>query len=289
MYKCYNTDTTLIDTCKSKIMERVAPIFLPDKFLARLTSELDEDTVTAIILHGSYARGEALPPYSDVDLVRVIQDSADHSEAKRFVYREGYLLSISSRPLSVYRKRFTQPEKAIFAIPGVREAHILLDKHGEFQKLQQEAWEWTWEPLQAAANVYVSQLMVEQTEIVLKALRALILHDMIALADMMLDLFSATTEAIAVQHGVLVRSGNTYFHQVQEAVGQQSTWTYYHLRAAGIISQAALSAEERGKETLYLYQETAQLLKPSISFEHWEIVAQTIQLLKDVLAQKEIR
>jgi predicted nucleotidyltransferase len=261
---------------------------LSDEFLAKLIVELDSETVRAIILHGSYARGNALPLYSDVDLVRIVQESPAHLEQKRFIYRDGYLLSISSKPLSVYQRQFTQPEKAIFVVPSVREARILLDKDEGFRTLQQEACAWTWEPLQAAAGAYVSQLMVEQTEIVFKALRALILHDLVALADMMLDLFSAATEAIAVHRGVLVRSGNTYFHQVQEAAGQQSTWTYHHLRAAGITSQAALSAEERGKETLYLYQETAQLLKPSITFEHWETIAQTIQTLKDVLSLKEI-
>ncbi len=259
-------------------------IFLSDEFLARRIVELNSETVRAIILHGSYARGDALSIYSDIDLVRIVQESPVHLEQRRFIYRNGYLLSISSRPLSVYRERFAQPEKAIFAIPGVREARILLDKDGGFRELQQEATAWVWEPLQTAADGYASQLMVEQTEIVLKTLRALILHDAIALSDMLLDLFSAVTEAVAVQHGVLVRSGNTYFHQVQEAAGQQSTWTNHHLRAAGIIPQAALSIEDRGKEALYLYRETAHMLRSSLSFEHWETIAQTIQALKDALS-----
>src|SRR5690348_2967982 len=107
-------------------------LLLSDEFLARLIVELDSETVRAIILHGSYARGDALPPYSDIDLVRIVQEAPAHLDQKRFLYRDGYLLSISSRPLSVYRKRFAQPEKAIFAVPGVREALILLDKDGGF-------------------------------------------------------------------------------------------------------------------------------------------------------------
>ncbi len=43
--------------------------FLSSEFLSQLTSELDDGTVTAIILHGSYAHGDAMPPYSDIDLI----------------------------------------------------------------------------------------------------------------------------------------------------------------------------------------------------------------------------
>ena len=34
---------------------------LPNEFLAKLLSEIDDDTVTTIILHGSYARVMLLP------------------------------------------------------------------------------------------------------------------------------------------------------------------------------------------------------------------------------------
>ncbi len=275
--------------CKGKGMERsiTPPHFLPDEFLTRLVTELDEDTVTAIVLHGSYARGEGLPLYSDVDLVRVLQEQVDYREEKRFFYREGYLLSVSSRPLSLYRKRFTQPERAIFVIPGVREARILLDKHGEFQKLQQEAWNWTWEPLQAVADAYASQLMVEQTEIALKLLRSLRLQDLVALSEMILDLFAAVTDAMAVQRGMLVRSGNTYFRQVQEGVGLQSVWTFYHARIAGVAAHP-LPLQERGREMLCLYRETAHLLKPYLSVEHWTVIEQTLQTVERTLSEKEI-
>ena len=226
---------------------------LSDEFLKKLVVDLNDNSVQAIILHGSYARGDARPPYSDIDLVRIVQESFPHPEHKRFLYRDGYLLSIASRPLSAYRKRFARPEKAIFAVPGVREARILLDKDGSFKTLQEEAWAWTWAPLQVAADAYASQLMVEQTEIVLKTLRALILHDLVALADMTLDLFSAVTEAVAVQRGVLVESGNTYFHQVQKTIGVQSLWTQYHLRAAGITSHPPPPRLKRGGRKRFIF------------------------------------
>lgn len=262
---------------------------LSGEFLSTLVSDLDSETVTALILHGSYARGEAIVPYSDVDLVRIVQETPKRIEHKQFLYRNGYLISISTRPISVYRERFFVPEKAIFTVPGVREARILLDKDGAFQILQKEAQLWRWEPLQARADEYAGQLLVGQTEIVLKILRALMLHDAVALSDMILDLLAAVTEAIAVQHGVLVLSGNTYFHQVQESVGHDSMWTHYHLYTAGITNRdsSAPSIEERGRTALYLYRETAQLLQPSLLSQYWEVIAQLLRMIEQASLNKE--
>jgi predicted nucleotidyltransferase len=264
---------------------------LSEAFLTRLINELDDEFVTAIMLHGSYARGEAIPPYSDVDLVRVIRENASSTTPKkRYVWREEYLISISSRPISVYREWFATPERAIFVVPGVQEARILLDKDGAFSALQQEAKVFQWMPLQSAANSYASQLLLEQTEIALKSLRALSLQDVVALSDMTLDLFSAVTEAIAVQRGVFIVSGNTYFHQVQEAVGQNSLWTYYHRLAAGTASNSEFnfSMKERGIAALRLYQETARLLQPFVSSDGWEVIEEVLKVIEHALADKQI-
>lgn len=260
---------------------------LPHEFLARLVAELDDETVRAIIVHGSYVRGEAIVPYSDIDIVRILYEEPEYVEHKQFLYRDEHFVSVSSRPLSLYRERFTRPEKAIFVLPGIREAQILLEKDDAFRTLQQEALSWSWEPLQAAANTYASQLLVEQTEIVLKTLRALHLHDSVALADMLLDLFSAVTEAVAVQRGVFIRSGNTYFHQVQEAMGHQSLWTQYHLRAAG-IDPISTTIRKRGEAVLLLYKETAGLLQSDIPEDNWDLISHALCLIEQTFSQKEV-
>jgi hypothetical protein len=61
------------------------PVTLSDEFLARLIAELDDKTVRAIILHGSYAPGDAVPPYSDIDLVRIVFETPKIHEHKRFL------------------------------------------------------------------------------------------------------------------------------------------------------------------------------------------------------------
>ncbi|HZO73647.1 MAG TPA: hypothetical protein VFB60_15710 [Ktedonobacteraceae bacterium] len=70
--------------------------FLPDKFLSRLVTEIDDETVRALILRGSYARGDAVPPHSDVDLTRIIQEAAGYHQPKYYIWRDGYAISVST-------------------------------------------------------------------------------------------------------------------------------------------------------------------------------------------------
>jgi hypothetical protein len=237
-------------------------------------------------LHGSYARGDAFPPYSDVDIVRIIQENSPLPRNKQYIWHHGYLVSFSSRPLSVYRQWFATPEEAIFRICGVQEARILLEKDTSFRTFQQEIRDFQWEPLQEAANTYASQLLLEQIEMVFHLQRARALNDNIALMDMTLELFSASTDAMAVQRGVLVRSGNTYYHQVQQSVGTGTPWTQYHNQAAGIDPTIVPSIENRSIAALALYQETVRLLQPYLSAEHWKTIEPLLSTI-DKMIRKE--
>ena len=61
------------------------------------------------------------------------------------------------------------PERAIFVVPSVREARILLDKEGAFCALQHEAKVWTWEPLQADANYFASNVNIAAANLSISA------------------------------------------------------------------------------------------------------------------------
>lgn len=267
-------------------MENAKGIFLSEEFLTQLATELNEETVTAIILHGSYARGDALPPYSDIDLVRITEETSPLPRKKRYIWRNGYLISFSSRPLSIYREWFAAPEEAIFRVRGVQEARILLEKDSGFRTFQQEAMAFRWEPLQEKANAYASQLLLEQTEMVLHLQRAQALNDTIALMDMTLELFSGSTDAMAVQRGVLVKSGNTYYHQVQQSVGADTAWTRYHNQAAGIDPATVPSIEKRSIAALALYRETIQFLQPYLVPEHWQVIEPLLSILHQMLRKE---
>ncbi len=262
-------------------------VALSREFLSKLVAELDDETVRAIILRGSYARGDAISPYSDIDLTRIIQETAGHNLPKRFFWSDGYLVSVSTHSCAAYRERFSRPEQAIFVVTGIREARVLLDKDGAFDALQQEALAFQWEPLQAAANAYTGQKMVELTEIILRTLKVLRLPDEVLLSKMLLDILTDITETVAIQQGLLL-VGQNYYHQVQETMGRDSSWTHYQRLAAGIRANTVLppSLSERGIAALHLYQETFHLLQPSLSTEHKEAIAPLVDLIANTLAHE---
>ncbi len=262
--------------------------FLSDEFLSLLVDELNTENVTALALVGSYAHGDATP-YSDIDMLCFVHEAPERT--RRYVYRDGRLIGISTRTIAQYRKRFTVPEEAIFVVPSIRDARVLLDKEGALAALQREAQAWTWEPLQASANYYAGEVMMIQTESVHKILRALLVHDELALAEMVILLFSAITDAVTVQRGILATSGNTYFRQVQETVGQDSTWTQYHKVLVGVeidTIPAATSLEARGIAALRLYQETVQFLRPHLNPMHREVIEHSLIVIENALQANKL-
>jgi hypothetical protein len=254
---------------------------LHDVFLSKLVTEFDETTVTAMVLVGSYARG-------DVDMIRFVYDMQEQAQQKLYTYRDGRLIGLVTRTLSQYREWFTLPQHALFVVPSIREARILLDKEGAFSRLQQEAHSFAWEPLQVAANAYASTIMMEYTEYVHKILRALLLGDELALSEMILDLLAAVTDAVTVQRGILATSGNTYFRQVQESIGLESAWTRYHRFISGIgnMSRGTASIEASGVAALRLYKETAQLLRSALVSPNREVIEQTVLVIDHALSSE---
>src|SRR2546426_1188610 len=112
-----------------------------------------------------------------------------------------------------------------------------------------------WGPLQEAANSYVSFGMMLAAEQVHKILSEIFKSDDLALSYAVSKLLSWLTEAVAVQHGVLVKNDSTYYRQVQEVAGLGSEWTRYHRLAAGVDAAPGddRAVKTRGIATLCLY------------------------------------
>lgn len=259
---------------------------LPSEFLTKLLTQWDDDTVTAIILHGSYARGDARPPYSDVDVVRITRETPERVQQKRFLWYEGYLLNLSSRPLSIYQEWLMIPQEAIFRISTIRDAQILLDKDGAFRVFQQQTCEnWRWEPLQMAANAYAGQLLSQLSEVILRTLGAVQFHRTIMLIERIyLHILPGVTEAVSVQRGI-VATGNNYLRQIQEHVGLDSVWTQSYREAVVVLSDehTSLSLEQRGIAALRLYQETVRLLGPHLLPDHLQTIEPLMGMIDQIL------
>lgn len=254
-----------------------------DEFLHSCVAEMDEGCVTAIILGGSQARGDATR-YSDVDFMRLVKTPED-VKPKRYMYREGRLVSIGTRTIAKYRASMQDPESAIFVVPSMREARILLDKDGEFARFQQEARSFTWEPLQELANEQAGTLLMLFSEYAHKILGSMLVRDEIALASAVNELLYQMTLAMAIQRGVLIESGNSYFRQVEHSVSFGSAWTRYHLVVAGleqVVSQRS-NIEERAIAALRLYQETLVIMRDALQPMHREVAEQTSRIIEEAL------
>jgi predicted nucleotidyltransferase len=252
---------------------------LSDEFLNTLAAELDNDGIAGIILGGSHARGDATA-YSDVDIACFVHDESKQRK-KRFMYRDGYLVSIGTKTIAAVRADMLKPNIAIWVVPGLSNCRILLDKDGLVGRLLRDIEAFTWEPLQEAADNYASFTIMMLAEMVHKILsEALLKRDDLAVSYAASKLFSGLTEAVAVQRGVLVKSDNTYYRQVQEAAGPDSAWTRYHRLAAGVDAGPAEATPvmARGVAALRLYGETVKLLKSSMDPAHLEVAEQAMRV-----------
>ena len=255
-----------------------------NEFLHARVEEMDEECVTAIILGGSQARGDATR-YSDVDFMRFVR-SAEDVRPKRYVYRDGRLVSIGTRTIEKYRAGLQDPEAVIFVVPSMREACILLDKEGEFARFQQEVRAFTWEPLQKRANEQAGTFLMLFSEYAHKVLGSLLMRDELALAAAVNELLYQMTLAVAIQRGVLIESGNSYFRQVEHSVGFGSSWTRYHLIVAGLEQTTTDKSfiEERALAALRLYQETLAIMRDALLPIHREVAEQTSQIIEEALS-----
>lgn len=253
---------------------------LSEAALQSLVAEIDSDDVTAIILGGSYARGEATA-YSDVDFLRLVREESQR-QPKRYFYRDGYLISVPTRTIASYRQSITKPEQAIWVVPSMRECKILLDKEGAFSAFQQSLASFRWETLQQEANIYASTRLMLFTEYVHKALSTLLGKNALALAQASEELLYVLTEALAVQRGILMQSGNSYYAQVQEVAGLDSAWTRYHrmLLCLEPLPAHLSPVEARGIAALQLYQETARLLYTALQPLDRDVIEQAIQVIE---------
>ena len=250
--------------------------------------EIADAATVGVLLTGSHARGDATR-YSDVDLLRFVADLPPE-EAGRYtlLHRGGWLVSVSTTTIAAKRAELARPETAIWAVPGLRQARILLDPDAALAALHREAMAFEWAPLQDAANAYASYTVMGDAEEVHKILAALARGDESATLYGTLGLVLGLARAVAVQRGLLIQTENAYFRQVQEAVGPGSAWTRYFRLAAGFdASRSAGSAEparERGLAALGLYRETVTLLRPILRPAHHDVIQATLAAIHECAA-----
>lgn len=254
---------------------------LSDSFLQSLVARIDTPNVVGITYSGSFARGEA-GPYSDVDLQVYVRELPE--QKYRLYLWDDHLVSIAYSTIEKERDSLLHPERAIWSVPGLRQAVILLDKDDSLAGLKQAAQDFEWSALQAKADAYAEEELMGFAEEVHKILNGLLNNDESTILNALSGLSLGLRRAVAVQRGLLIETENRYFDIVQDSIGRASNWT----RAFRLAIGADLSPEAdppfkyRGMAGLALYCETYSLFRAIISDQHCEVIEETLKRIKNV-------
>jgi hypothetical protein len=125
----------------------------------KLARELENDGARAVILTGSWARGDA-HRQSDLDL-RVVGEEKPKSLRRE----DGFLVSTAWQPEDQQRETMKDPSEVGSIVPGWRSARILSDPEGVAAKLQKEAEDWSWDDIDdEEADSYVAKEITKLAE-----------------------------------------------------------------------------------------------------------------------------
>jgi hypothetical protein len=253
---------------------------LSDTFLKELIAEIDTDDIRGIVLGGSHARGDATP-YSDIDLACFVPDAFRPLD-KRFVYREGHLISIGLKTLEGVKQQLAEPFQALWIVPGFRQAKVLLDKDGSMGQLKQMVENFTWDSLHTEARGFAGDILTSDVELVHKLFSNLWKGNLSGVVYTTKRLFDDATMVMALYYGVFITTDSLYYQEVESTVGPDSNWTHYHRLLSGVKTNAedTSSIDARGKLALHLYRETASLLLPALSEQRRSVVEQVLNLIE---------
>lgn len=254
-------------------------IDISDVFLADLVRELDHEDIVGITLGGSYARGEATR-YSDVDLACFWREGL-RPPPKRFMYRQGRLISMKMTSVAEIRGMLSKPQSALFFTSGKR--RLLLDKDGSVARLLEEIEHFRWEALRTDANESISLWMALKAEDMQKILREFQHDNLPGLAYTLAVQIEELTLLAAMYYGELIINNSTYYRQVEAAAGSDSAWTRCHRIATGLEDgpEGIKPLRARGIAALYLYRETLAIARSVMKPEHLAVAEEVLMVVRD--------
>jgi Nucleotidyltransferase domain len=256
---------------------------LTDSFLQSLVAQLDNENTVGVALLGSYARGEG-GSYSDVDFrCYVRQMPVDPAEIFSVQYLDGFLVSVYLTTLKEEYASIRKPQKAVWAVPGLRQIRILLDKDGSIAALKEFAVKFTWDSMQTAADAYASWNLAGYAEEIHKILAGLAQMDESRTLYATWGLTQGLASTLLVQGGILIKSENAYIDLAQNTAGRTSEWTRLFRLAVGLdplpVDQPATIGF--GISGLRLYCETAKLLQHILLPEDAAVINRTAEIIAE--------
>lgn len=252
--------------------------FPEDPLLQNLIARLIQPGVIGLALAGSYSRGTQ-NHYSDLDMDIFIDSLPDEDYTLQLL--NGKLVSLKYILLRDEYTSLTKPEKAVWAVPGLRQLKILLDETGQLAQLKQAALDFKWGSLQNSANEFALEHLMGCAEEAHKIISGLLQKNESKVLYASLGIFNNLSFAVAVQAGLMIESENNFFTIMQNHFGNKHPWTHALRLSFGMdTGDPALPAyQTRGNAALDLYEQTALLFKPIIDDRHREVIEHTLQLI----------
>ena len=252
--------------------------FLEDPFFKNLLARLNQPGVVGLALTGSYTRG-AQDAHSDVDVDIFVETLPADSYTLRII--DGRLVSLKYILLRDEYTSLTKPEKAVWAVPGLKQMHILADETGQIAKLKQTAFDFNWQKLQPAANEYAVAELMGCSEEAQKIIGGLLREDESKVLYAAWGMFKNLSYAAAVQAGLMIESENRIFDLMQAHFKENPAWIRAFRLSFGMdMGNAGTPAyQTRGHAALDLYQQSALLFADLITDQYREVIDNTLKLI----------
>lgn len=256
---------------------------LPDSFVQSLVARLNNPGIIGIAITGSHARGQG-SQFSDVDL-HIYVSTLPRNEYDRYTLRywNERLVSLKYVLPDNELAALSRPWDAIWAVPGLRQMHILIDKTGKLAELQRVAENFQWANLQPAANEYAAEQLMGCVEEAHKILNGLSHDEESTILYAVWGLIKGLASGVAAQRGLLIESENRYFDIIQDSVGRDSEWTRAFRLALGADTGSGMVSlfKIRGAAALALYKYTALLFEAILPEHHRDVIETTINLIQE--------
>jgi hypothetical protein len=251
-----------------------------DSSIHAIAQRFDAVNVQALVLVGSFARGDA-GPFSDIDLLRFV-DEADKGLPGSGTYLiDGRLVNVSNVTPTISDEWFAAPEEAVNVVAGLRAGQALLDRDRTFAVIQERAQNFVWDAeMQQRANVWASKSMVGWIEEAHKGLEGLRRNDIGRMLNAQFGLSWGLSRVMQVQRGVLIASDNSFFDEIAAVVGVDSEWATLQRIVFGVTTS---SLPEQIRAGLRLYLLTATMLVDAWQPQDDSLIAATASRINTAL------
>jgi predicted nucleotidyltransferase len=233
----------------------------------RVAEEYRAKGASAVVLAGSWARGDAQPD-SDIDLwvlgVRGTHDA---------LWRDGFLVNVDLAGERAQRSWLRRPPRLGATVPAWRHARILFDRYGRAARLRDEARAFRWSRVARRCDRWVAETIVGWAEEVTKLVRALATGNDALAATQRNLLADQLAFVMAIHRRRFWESEYEFWREIAREVG--GSWARAQRSAFGLGSSRTLEASCRG--ALRLYGETARAGAATLSEEERTIVDATLR------------